>query len=291
MVNSKGTNLSPLSRRLTLSIAGIAMNVILSFVMYRLGLPLFFDTLGTILVASVTGLFFPAILTAVTSNVICTFFYEPSMYMCIFNATIAIVTVTLAQKNALRKISSVVLYVAVLALISSLSSSLILSTLYRNDFPTLVVRNAQNFSASTSIPYFLAFFISNYLLYFIEKSFISILALIVLALVPQNFLNLFKNDIWNSRLVSPEAQKFISNNQTTSKYPLHKKIANLFVMTSIVLVVVTGYISLRVYFDNTIKDKRQNAWDCASTLAKSINPSQVDGFLKFRANAPGYTET
>lgn len=92
-------------------------------------------------------------------------------------------------------------------------------------------------------------------------------------------------------MVSPEAQKFISNNQTTSKYPLHKKIANLFVMTSIVLVVVTGYISLRVYFDNTIKDKRQNAWDCASTLAKSINPSQVDGFLKFRANAPGYTET
>ena len=115
--------------------------------------------------------------------------------------------------------------------------------------------------------------------------------MIVLALIPKKILELFEHDTWASHFASDDAQKSIIETVSNSKHPFHKKIANLFVLTSIVLVCVTGYIALRVYFDNTKTDKRQNAWDCAETIAKSIDPSQVNGFIKYRTNAPGYVAT
>ena len=52
------------TNRAVMILAGILVNVLLSFVMDRLGMPLFLDTVGTIAVAALGG-YFPGIFTAV----------------------------------------------------------------------------------------------------------------------------------------------------------------------------------------------------------------------------------
>jgi hypothetical protein len=97
------TKFSKQSRQLFLTGLGVFINVVFSFIMYKLGLPLFFDTVGTIFVAAITGFMFPAICTAVASNIICSFFYKPSIYLAIFNAIVAVITIFFIRNNTYKK--------------------------------------------------------------------------------------------------------------------------------------------------------------------------------------------
>ena len=87
--------------------AGIAVNVLLSYIMNRLGLPLFFDTVGTIAVAALGG-FFPGIFTAVVTNVICTLFNNNAIYFSAINALIALYTTWFVRRYPLKKVGSVI---------------------------------------------------------------------------------------------------------------------------------------------------------------------------------------
>ena len=65
--------------RVGLIFGGILFNVVMSFFSHKYGLPIYLDTIGTMLVALVGGLF-PAIVTAVLSNVFGTLFSSEVIY-------------------------------------------------------------------------------------------------------------------------------------------------------------------------------------------------------------------
>ena len=102
--------LSLRSRRIIISICGIIVNVIFSYIMYRLGLPLFLDTIGTIAVVTITGALFPAICTAVITSVLCSFFYWPAMYFSAFNAIIIVITLIFLRRESFKKIGKLLSY-------------------------------------------------------------------------------------------------------------------------------------------------------------------------------------
>ncbi len=68
---------------------GIALNVILSFAVHRLGLPLYLDTVGTLLVAWECGPL-AAVITALASNMLCIPFSRMSAYFAIINIAMAV---------------------------------------------------------------------------------------------------------------------------------------------------------------------------------------------------------
>ena len=67
----------------------IAVNVLLSYLCHRTGVPVYMDTIGTIGIATVGGLF-PGIVTAILTNILCNTFNSAAIYFGGVNAMIAI---------------------------------------------------------------------------------------------------------------------------------------------------------------------------------------------------------
>ena len=75
--------------RFVFLMSGIIVNVVLAYVLDRMGLPLFLDTVGTICVAAIGGQFY-GIVAAVATNVFCLAFNGNAFYFAVINAFVAI---------------------------------------------------------------------------------------------------------------------------------------------------------------------------------------------------------
>ena len=290
-IESGNRKVSMRSKRLLISICGVALNALLSFIMYKVGLPLYLDTVGTIGVAVITGFLFPAISTAVISSAVCAFFYWPAIYLSLFNSLIAIVTVFFVKRRAFKKIWKVILYTIIVTLISALSVSLLQYSMYGESAIGLISQKAKDFSSAAELPYLFSYILISFLFYFLEKGFICILVMLLITFLPKSFLHSFENDTWERRIVSDTVLKYITDNQNDIRHPLRRKFVFTFVLSSTILVVMTVVIALRLYFDNE-KTKRTNAaWNCVEAAASLIDPLKIDNYLKYGKDAADYQET
>lgn len=291
MNKATGKKISIRTRRILISACGVLLNTLLSFIMYKIGIPLYFDTLGTIAVAAITGYLFPAICTAVCTSVFCSFFYWPSIYLAFFNAIIAVITVAFVRKYSFKNIGKLFIYVLAVTVISALSVSVLQFVLNGLNDNSITAKNAFAFSSAVSVPYLFSLCITNFMLYFLEKCFISLFVILLTTFIPKTFLESFDEAAWSQKVISDTARQYINDNQSSMKNPLHKKIALTFVLTSMILVVLTEAIALRLYFDNTKKEKTQRAYSCVNLAADFIDPDRIDDYLKYGTEAEGYDET
>ena len=104
-------------QRILLSFIGIIVNVTLALSMNKLGFHLFLDTVGTIAISSMGGLF-PGILTAVVTNSICALFNVNYIYYGFVNAIVAIMTAWFVRKYGFKKLWKVLLFILALAAFS-----------------------------------------------------------------------------------------------------------------------------------------------------------------------------
>ncbi len=278
------TKLTLRSRRIIISICGILLNTIFSYIMFRLGLPLFLDTIGTIAVLAITGALFPAICTAVATSVFCSFFYWPAMYFSSFNALIIVITLFFLRRDSFKQIGKLFIYVPLVALVSSLSVSIIQYCLNGLDDTSIIAKNALAFSSAASVPYLLSFCITNFMLYFLEKWVICIFVFLLRLFIP-------KKIIASDGDLSESARQYFAENHRNMKNPLHTKIVLTFVITSMILVFLTEAIALRLYFDNTKKEKTQRAYSCVNLAADYLDAERIDDYLKYGREADGYNET
>lgn len=278
------TKLTLRTRRIIISICGILLNTIFSYIMFRLGLPLFLDTIGTIAVAAITGALFPAICTAVVTSVLCSFFYWPAMYFSSFNTLIIVITLFFLRRDSFKQIGKLFIYVPLTALISSLSVSIIQYCLNGLDDTSLIAKNALAFSSAASVPYLLSFCITNFMLYFLEKWVICIFVFLLRLFIP-------KKIIASEGGLFETARQYLAENHRNMKNPLHTKIVLTFVITSLILVFLTEAIALRLYFDNTKKEKTQRAYSCVNLAADYLDTERIDDYLKYGKEADGYNET
>ena len=95
---------------ITAVILGTAVNVGLSYAAFRLDLPMYLDTIGTITVAVLGGLF-PGIFTGVATSVLCGLFNPYSIYYTLISVLISVVTSWFVSRNRLNKASGFTLYI------------------------------------------------------------------------------------------------------------------------------------------------------------------------------------
>lgn len=279
MDKTNSRKISIRSRRVFLALCGILLNVFFSFILYKLGLPLYFDTLGTVIVAAVSGYVFTAICTAVITSFVCAFFYWPAIYLSVFNILIALITVFFVRKEYIKKIGMILVYIVLLTIISSLSVTVLQCLLYGQSEISIMTKNAAAFSAATSLPYFLSLVFTNFAFYFLQYAFIYLVIRLLLECLPKKYLSSFVENSWNHRI------------RGAMKRPLHRKIALTFIVSSLILVVMTEAIALRIYFENTKEEKTQNAWKCVEIAADFIDTAKVDDYIKYGKDVPGYKES
>lgn len=290
-IEAGNKRLSMRSKRTILIISGIAINILVSFITYSFGLPLYFDSIGTIIVAVITGFLFPSITTAVISSLICSFFYWPAIYLSFSNAIIAILTVVFVRKKAFKKVGKIILYVSIIAVISTVSFTLLEYVLYGENGSNLIAQKAAAFSSAADLPYLLTFSLITFLFYYFEKGLICVLVMLLITFLPRSYLYSFENDTWERRIVSDSVLKYINANQNDIRHPLRRRFSLIFVISSSILVVLTISIALRLYFENEKIKRTDTAWNCVEAAASLIDPLKIDDYIKYGYDSPDYQNT
>lgn len=278
-------------QRYILVAAGIAINIILSYIMTKNGLPFFLDTAGTIIVSAVSGVLFSGIFTAVISSVFCSFFSEGAIYFSFFNALIAIFTVWFVNKYSFKNFEKTVIFSFLLVFICSLTDAVIQNVLFGAEQNTLIAQNAFEFSRDSKIPYDIAFFIVDFLLSTMDKGLSFIFVILLLSLIPDEKIQSFKNGIWKQKALSESDLKSIKDWCRDIKTTLRKRSTLTLIITSVMLVFVMGWIGIKLYYDYTKDANTDTAKKTLIFAADFIDTDLVNEFIKYGEDLPEYNET
>ncbi len=278
-------------QRLLISFGGIAVNVILSYLMTRFGIPLFLDSIGTIAVSCLTGMLFSGIFTAVFSSVFCSFFNASAIYFGIFNAAVAIYTVWFVRKFTFKRIGLSFLYVSSIILFYALVNSSVLYVLYGSSQASLVAQNVASFSTAANFPYFLSFFLINILVNILDKGISFVLVLILMQLTPDSRLYAIKSGVWKQKPLTYAQQKTMKKWKSDIKYSIQKKNTVVLLLSSVLLVLVMGWIGVKLYFENTKAERLELGWNTVKSAAQIIDTSKINDYIKYGTAAEGYEDT
>ena len=278
-------------RQITLVTIGIVINVLLSYIMFKNGLPFFLDTIGTIIVSAFSGMLLIGILTAVISNALASVFNETALYLAFFNALIAIFTVWFLQKHSFKKLGKTIVFALVISVFSAISVSIIQYILVGQDQNSLVVQSAQFLSSSANIPYLISFIIVNFFLQIVDKGLSYIIVMILVNVISEEKRSVYSSGAWLQRPLSEKELKELKNMRGTVKRSLRSRTANTLVVTCLMVMMLTGWTGLRIYSQNEKNTKTENAWNTVKTAASLIDVEKIDDYLKFGKDAEGYNET
>lgn len=267
----------------------IAANVILYYFMYNLGLPLYFDTIGTIFVSIIAGPFF-GILTGFVTNTLGMFNNIETIYYSSINSLVAIATYSYFRKYTLNRISYISGLTIRLALLTGFLSTAVQWTL--SDFQTsLVGNNAYEISEISGIPVVIPALILNILINIPDKGISIVVVRLVLRLFPEDF----TNDLQLSTLMQAVRPTMELDKEKKGmawiRHSVRTRETMTLIMTSTIIVFAMSCIGLRLFYQNEKMAMKENVYNAAAFVAELIDPKLVDRFNRNGINAVGYSET
>lgn len=275
--------------RILLCIFGIIVNVLMAFLMNRFGLHLFLDTIGTIAVSAMGGLF-PGIFTAVATNAICALFSFNYIYYGFVNAIVAILTAWFVRKHAYKNFGKVLLFILALALISGGLSAIINWNLLNGAKAAKASEMTTIIASSIKISLFWAYFLYNILINFLDKSIAVFISWILMIIMPDSILKNIEEGSWKQR---PIEQKEIDNLNSWGKgmrHSMRRRTTLVIVVTSILLVIVTGWSGIRLYFAKTKEGMTIDALNALKLVVTLVDAEDVREVLRDGNSAESYQE-
>ncbi len=273
-----------------LCIAGILVNRLGSILAARLGLPLYLDCLGTVLVAALGG-YIPGIVVGYVINLINGISDGASAYSGVLSVIIAVVTVIISDRGWFRKVTGCVGAIVIYALIGGGLGSVLTWFLYGMGFGDGVsAALAHSFYASGLGSVFFSQFAADFLVDLLDKAIIVALAAVILRLLPEDWGRRMRVILWRQRPLSREEQAQARHMRTRGS-SLRIRIIVLLSAALLIVVAVTVGICFALYHDATIQNESYMAMGVANVAADAIDPDRVGDFLTRGHAAPGYDAT
>ncbi len=265
-------------------------NVLLSYIASRLNLPVYLDTIGTIVMAAMGGLF-PGIITAVGTDTLCLFFNINSAYFAFINAMMAIFTAWFVKKNKGLNRSKLAELVMYLGLISGSLSGLIQWGLFSGPQNEAINATLDMIAPGGQFVRFISFMILNICLNIVDKGICALAAMIVMHFIPERVRYEIRVSGWRQTPLSEAEEDEIRNWGRDVRHPLRKRMSLILVAVSLALLLAVGTVSIYLYFSNVRAEKKETAIKAASFAADMIDPDMVDEYIRKGEDSAGYTET
>ena len=271
-------------------IFGAAVNVLLAYISYRTGLPIYLDTIGTIYAALIGGLF-PGITAAILTNAICAFFISDAIYFGIINAMIAIFTAWFVREHSFRSVRNVTVYIIIAGLISGGCSAAIqwwfLGGVQNASFRTLLEAAEKRWL----LPKPVLFTALNILLNTADKGVCLALTLLALLRIPPQIRESIRNSGWRQRPLTPAEIRAMNSLSGDIRYSLKRRLTVMFLLVTLTLTVIMGWIGIRLYFRNAKQEKTEIATAAAKFAADIVEPLKINDYIQYGEKVPGYTQT
>ena len=266
----------------------VIINVVLTYAVNKVGLPLYLDTIGTIFVTALAGVV-PGLFTAVATNVVCSLFNENALYYSIINVLIALLTAWFTRQGKFRRKRDILFYLAAVSVVSGVLGMVIQLLLLGEPQFTDVAETAKILSGSAAgAGYFAAAAAVNVGLNLIDKAISSGAAFTVLRFVKDEDRKLIRNSVWRQRPLSDEkAQKAVN---LRGKRSLLWKMSIMITVIAVSFVAIMSWVSIGVYFNNVKTEYARNAENCATLVSEIVDGDSLEKYLKKGTDAEGYEE-
>ena len=271
-------------------IIGIAINLIGSQLTSAFQLPLFLDSIGTMLAAIIGGTI-PGIIVGYLTNITNMVFDEVSIYYGAVSVLIAVCASFFARRGWFNSFPKTVAAIIIFALIGGGLSSVITSWLF-----------GFGFSGGMSTPLaewifthglyneFCAQFTADFIFDLADKTISLLVALLVVKLLPDSARRFFDCSIW---LQTPLTQSEIDKVNRTTK-PRVLSIRAKIALTISVVVVVVGFVTVSISYmmfnDSMVQEQERTADSIADLTVEKIDADRINEFLENGESAPDYAD-
>ncbi|MBR5420922.1 MAG: HD domain-containing protein [Lachnospiraceae bacterium] len=274
---------------LTMIAAGVVLNVLPNIPCSLFGLPLFLDTVGTIVTAQLGGLF-PAIAVAVLGNSLASLFNQYSIYYSVLNVLMGILAVYFRDRGWLKKKSGLALFILLLALIGGIPGGLIQWALLGRPQYTAIavaVESLVSHSKGNTLLYFLPL---NFLLNLVDKTISVLAAYLIWRYLPEKRKEAFRTSCWRQRPVDRDELKLLTGGRRKKGRTLQSSMSGMLFAATLSLTVIMGFVSLRIYYENMKEERTEAARRAVRLAAAEIDTRRIGEYLKDGWEAEGYEE-
>ena len=268
---------------------GITVNVLLSYFMYRMGMPFMLDTAGTICVAALLGPFY-GVLTAIITCAVSTSFFPYAFYYSFIYAFIAIFTAKIIKKYPDNKIKFSIRLVITSALLTGVLCPLVTWWLQVAGFSAIIndAVVAIGFEGGTS--YLIVYILINILVNLADKAIICGLVLLVFRLIPDSITDRIRSSRWLQNPLTKEEQISAQKGSSGVRYSVRVRTMEMVVMTALVIVLSVCWVSIKQYYVNERSERINQAQGAVDLAAGLLDAETLKSISQDGEDAPEYGE-
>ena len=268
---------------------GITVNVLLSYFMYRMGMPFMLDTAGTICVAALLGPFY-GVLTAIITCAVSTSFFPYAFYYSFIYAFIAIFTAKIIKKYPDNKIKFSIRLVITSALLTGVLCPLVTWWLQVAGFSAIIndAVVAIGFEGGTS--YLIVYILINILVNLADKAIICGLVLLVFRLIPDSITDRIRSSRWLQNPLTKEEQISAQKGSSGVRYSVRVRTMEMVVMTALVIVLSVCWVSIKQYYVNERSERINQAQGAVDLAAGLLDAETLKSISQDGEDAPEYVE-
>lgn len=269
---------------------GILVNLLLSFGCYMLGLPLYLDTIGTISVAAMGGAF-AGIVTGVASSLLCTLFNEYAVYYTLIQVLIAGATTIFMWSGKQKNRGITFLYLMFITGFGGVLGTVFQWVLLGGPQFTSVAEASAGISAQTGLSVFASSILVSTGLNFVDKGITAGFASFIYYAVPDTLKTSIWNGGWRQTPLSRENIKELEDMSRGQRKSMQRRMSLLITFASAAVALAMGWISIKIYYDNSRKEYTGKAESAAKFAATVVDPNMIDEYLRKGESTKGYKET
>jgi len=263
----------------------VLLNLILNMAVSAFELPIYLDTVGTI-IAAVTGGYLPGVLVGFTTNILKCISDPSSLYYGVFNILIALIAAYLSKRGWLKRISGILGLIAAFTMIGGGFGSLIplLTNDISNDSESLnmILYNTGIFDRTTS-------HITASLIWDLADKVASvILVLIILHAIPKKFYRHTQLCWWLQAPVSQDELRSVEKSRVLS---LRVKVVTVLAISMTSVAVVGIVICMKLYHSTIIRDNTEIAMSTTKIAADTLDGDRIEEYIASNGRAEGYRES
>ena len=269
--------------------AGLLINIAGAKLVLALGLPLFLDSIGTILAAALGG-FIPGIVVGFLSNLINSIGDFDTIYYGSLNALIAVFATVFAIRGDFGKWKKIPLIILTFALIGGAFGSILTYCMYGLGIGNgISAPLARSFYESGTMNVFWAQFTADMLIDLLDKTVTVLIVVAVLRLLPDSLKERLELSGWRQQKISLRTS--MKDAEFEHRRSLRLKIILLMSLATIITAVAVTAISYVNFRKASINEQKTLAQGVLDVVVGHVDGDRVDEFIEKGEAAEGYAET
>ena len=265
-------------QRIIAVLLGIGVNVGFSLLTQKLGIPLYLDTIGTIAVSALTGVFF-GLVTAASTHLICTLFNPISIYYTSISVFIALVTVAFIRYPKTQRKRFIPLFVFILALFGGGLGTGIQWILSGGPYIEDVADVAKSMAGEGTVMYVILCVVLSIVLDFVDKFICVLVVYALLRIIPKEIRYHIWNSVWMQKPLTAEEELELKKKSKTRRMRLGTRILILLTVTGVLLITVQSIITMKLYEDTLNGEYASSAQKAADFAAETVDADRIEDYL------------